>query len=171
MAFTITDTHLLFAEELVVERAIRSMSSSQTRPIDSLDWFRKAKSIIPSTVGLAGLEDNAVMAEYFWTALRQMSEIFKGMASNSQPDRGRFSIDSDNLWQSRNGMMGRYSRGPGGKLPGMMLPEVGDDTFDFSLLPEFDSVRKYFGLFGFYGISIPEGFFFEIKYLKPESTQ
>ncbi len=171
MAFTITDTHLLFAEETVVEKAIRSMSGSQTRSIDSLDWFRKAKSMIPSTVGLASLEDNAAMGEYFWTALRQMSEFFKGMANDSQPGRGRLSFNSDNLQQSRNKVMERYNRGRGGNLPGMMLPDMGDDTLDFSLLPEFDEVRKYFGLSGLYGISIPEGFFFEIKYLKPESTQ
>jgi len=34
-----------------------------------------------------------------------------------------------------------------------------------SLLPEFDAVRKYFGLFVSYGISRPDGFFFEFKYL------
>ena len=44
------------------------------------------------------------------------------------------------------------------------------DLFNFSLLPEFDTVRKYFGLSAFYGISTPEGFFFEFKYLNPPAT-
>ena len=35
-----------------------------------------------------------------------------------------------------------------------------------TLLPEFDTVRKYFGLSTFYGASRPDGFFFEFKYLK-----
>jgi len=39
-----------------------------------------------------------------------------------------------------------------------------------SLLPEFDAVRKYFGLFVSYGISRPDGFFFEFKYLNPTGT-
>ena len=36
-----------------------------------------------------------------------------------------------------------------------------------NLLPEFDAVRKYFGLSAFYGVSRPDGFFFEFKYLNP----
>ena len=44
--------------------------------------------------------------------------------------------------------------------PGMMFSQMG---FDFSLLPEFDSVRKYFGVSVFYGVSRPDGFFFEFK--------
>lgn len=44
-----------------------------------------------------------------------------------------------------------------------MFPEGGGDLFDFSLLPEFNVVRKYFGLSAFYGISRPDGFYFEFK--------
>jgi len=54
----------------------------------------------------------------------------------------------------------------GSTLPNFMFSQAGSDLFDFSLLPEFDVVRKYFGLSAFYGLSIPEGFFFELKYLK-----
>ena len=41
------------------------------------------------------------------------------------------------------------------------------DFADFSLLPEFGVVKKYFGLSAGYGISRPDGFFFEFKYLNP----
>ncbi len=44
------------------------------------------------------------------------------------------------------------------------------DLVDFNLLPEFDVVRKYFGLSASYGISRQDGFFFEFKYLNPNST-
>jgi hypothetical protein len=52
-------------------------------------------------------------------------------------------------------------------FPQLMLSQAGSDLFDFSLLPEFDEVRKYFGLSAFYGLSKPDGFFFELKYLNP----
>jgi hypothetical protein len=42
---------------------------------------------------------------------------------------------------------------------------MGLDLFDFGLLPDFDAVRKYFGLSAGYGISRADGFFFEFKYL------
>ena len=53
-----------------------------------------------------------------------------------------------------------------GNLPAaqaMVLSQAGRDFIDFSLLPPFDSVRKYFGLSALYGISRSDGFFFEFK--------
>jgi hypothetical protein len=41
---------------------------------------------------------------------------------------------------------------------------------NFDLLPQFDAVRKYFGLSAFYGISTPEGFFFEFKDISPTES-
>jgi Protein of unknown function (DUF3352) len=56
----------------------------------------------------------------------------------------------------------------GSILPQMMLSQAGAKGLDFSLLPEFDAVRKYFGVSASYGISRPDGFFFEFKYLNPD---
>jgi hypothetical protein len=130
LAFTVTDTHLIFATEPVVERAIRALSSSDTSSLGSASWFTSAKSAIPSVVGMAALEDNAASGEIFWWLARQSGE-----------------------------------RGSAGFGPAGISRLV-----DFSLLPEFDAVRKYFGLSTFYGISTPEGFFFGFKYIDPAES-
>ena len=44
------------------------------------------------------------------------------------------------------------------------------EFFKVGLLPPFDAVRKYFGLSAFYGISRPDGFFFEFNYLNPSGS-
>ena len=49
-------------------------------------------------------------------------------------------------------------------------PQVFGELLDFNLLPKFDAVRKYFGLFVFYGLSRPDGLFFEFNYLNPAGT-
>ena len=49
-------------------------------------------------------------------------------------------------------------------------PQQVGELANFSLLPEFDDVRKYFGSLTFYGISRPDGFFFEFNYLNPSRT-
>lgn len=41
------------------------------------------------------------------------------------------------------------------------------ELMNFDLLPPFDAVRKYFGLSASYGISTPDGFLFEFKYISP----
>ena len=151
-AFTVTDTHLIFASESAVEQAIRTLGGSQAESIGSTRWFNKAKSNIPSVVGLAGLQNNAASGEYFWSTMRQSATPDKadGEDKNNQLSVG---VTSGSLF------------------PQVMFQQAAADLFDFSLLPEFDAVKKYFGLSAFYGISRPDGFFFEFKYLNPDSTE
>ncbi len=145
LAFTVTDTHLIFASEDAVERAIRTLSSSGNQSVASTEWFSQAKATIPSSVGLAGLQNTEASMEAVWSALRNMKMPNKG--------GGRATA---NL-----GLAGAAS-------PEMMLSQMAGDLVDFSLLPNFDAVRKYFGLSASYGISRQDGFFFEFKYINPK---
>ena len=71
MAFTVTDTHLIWGSEPAVEKAIRTLSSSESVWVGSSRWFTSAKGNIPSVVGLAGVEDSAASNESFWWMLKQ----------------------------------------------------------------------------------------------------
>jgi hypothetical protein len=142
LAFTVTDTHLVFGVESTVERAIRALSSTQAASIGSAKWFTLSRSAIPSVVGLASLQDDAAASELSW---RMMKESAKGKSD---------STDSS------------LSMGVGiGSDFGLIFSQAGLDLFNFRLLPEFEAVRKYFGLSVSYGVSRPDGFFFEFKYL------
>jgi hypothetical protein len=134
LAFTVTDTHLIFASEPAVERAIRALSSTYASPVGPVKWFTSAKSAIPSVVGIAALEDNAASSEIFWWMVKQRSKA-ESSAAQAGPASAKF--------------------GPAG------ISELAN----FDLLPQFEAVRKYFGLSAFYGVSTPEGFFFEFKYI------
>ncbi len=149
LAFTVTDTHLIFAGESAVEQVIRALNSTEIVSVSSEEWFNRAKSTIPSVVGLASLQNDAASGEFFWSELRELKkETSKSKDTNSSPKIG----------------LGVSSGSP---FPQLMLSQAGSDLFDFSLLPEFDVVRKYFGLSAFYGLSRPDGFFFEFKYINP----
>lgn len=147
-AFTVTDTHLVFSDESAVEQVIRALNSTETVSVITEEWFNKAKSAIPSVVGLASFQNVAASSEFFWSDLR---ELKKETSKSKDPD------------SSTTIGLGVSSESP---FPQLMLSQAGSDLFDFSLLPEFDEVRKYFGLSAFYGLSKPDGFFFELKYLK-----
>jgi hypothetical protein len=150
-AFTVMDTHLIFASESAVEQAIRTMSSSADS-IGSQRWFNKAKSNIPSEVGIAGLQNNAASGELLWSTMRQASKPGNaaGEDKNNQISVG---ITSQSLF------------------PQIMFSQMGGGLFDFGLLPEFDAVKKYFGVSAFYGISRQDGFFFEFKYLNSDGSE
>jgi len=146
LAFTITDTHLIFGVESTVERTIRALSSTEVASLDSAKWFNNAKSAVPSVVGLAWLQDDAASTEFFWW---MMKETEKSKDKDSSISMGVL-MDSESL------------------SPHLMFSQTG--LLDTSLLPQFDAVRKYFGLSTLYGISTPDGFFFEFNYLNPEVT-
>ena len=152
LALTVTDTHLIFASEPGVERAIRALSGTESVSVSSKEWFTKARSAIPSVVGFAALTNNAVSSEQFWSALRGSKKAQKGRAGDSG---GQISIGLSS----------------GSIFPLLDLSQAGAGLFDFSLLPEFDTVRKYFGLSASYGLSRQDGFFFEFKYLNPDGTE
>jgi hypothetical protein len=148
-AFTVTDTHLIFASEFSVEQAIRTLSSSRAESISSAEWFNKAKSSIPSAVGLAGLQNNADSGELLWSTLRQSAQQGKAV-DDDKPNEITVGLTSQSIF------------------PQIMFTRS-DGLIDFGLLPEFDAVKKYFGISAFYGISRQDGFFFEFKYLNPET--
>jgi hypothetical protein len=146
--FTVTDTHLILSTETAVEQTIRDLGGG-AESIDSVKWFARAKASIPSVVGLAGLEDNAATSEPLWSTIRESKKKDKDEDSRSTVGVG---ISSGSI------------------IPQVMFSPGGVDLFDVSLLPEFDAVRKYFGISAFYGISRPDGFYFELKYLNPVIT-
>jgi len=141
LAFTITDSHVIVGSEASVERAIRAMAGADAGTLDSAAWYRRARAAIPALVGLAGLSDAAAAGEHMWQQLREMDTLAKGDHSELQ--------------------LGMSSAGP------QILFAGSEGLFDFSLLPEFDKVRKYFGLTAAYGISRQDGFFLEVKLLEP----
>jgi hypothetical protein len=150
LAFTITDTHIIFGKESVVEGTIRTLSSTGTASVASAKWFNAAKSAVPSAVGLASIQDNSALGEVLWQMLKKIPKSTKNKDKDSDITVG----------------LGVSSESP---FPFLSLSPV-SDLFDVSLLPEFDAVRKYFGLSTSYGISSPEGFSFEFKYLNPPGS-
>jgi len=137
-AFTVTDTHIIFGIESTVEKAVRTLASPATASITSAKWFQNAKLSLPAVAGLVGLEDVSKSSELLWHNLKQ---IPKTAGVGTSPHNGP---DATAAF----------------KPPGF-------DFLDHTLLPEFKQVQKYFGSSAFYGISRPDGFFFEFMYLTP----
>jgi len=96
-------------------------------------------------VGLASFQDNSAVGEVFWQMLKKIPKSTKSKDEDSDIAVG-LAISSES------------------PFPHLSLSPV-SDLLDVGLLPEFDAVRKYFGPSAYYGISSPEGFLFEFKYL------
>jgi len=143
MAFTVTDTHLIVGLEPAVEKALRTLESPSSESLVSAKWFNTVKGALPSVAGLAALGDDVTNGEILWKVLKSI------------PKKTSSSADDADL------TLGLGLSSQSGLMPLVSLAETG--PFDFSLLPDFEAVKKYFSLSALYGVSRPEGFFFEFK--------
>jgi hypothetical protein len=114
---------------------------------------------------LAGAESEPVStAKWFNTAKSSVPSVvgYAGFEDNS--------ASGELLWWMlrESSKSRRASMGMGPAAAVLAGPDAWDFA-DFSLLPEFSSVKKYFGLSAGYGVTRPDGFFFEFKYLNPQS--
>jgi hypothetical protein len=142
LAFTVTDTHVIMGLEAAVEGAVRKLSADAS---DLPNWFSKAKAAIPDVVGLADLQDDAAAAQVLWKTLRQAAE--EADKSKGESDRSiKVGVGSS----------------------GLLFSQTGIDFVNPALLPDFEVVRKYFGISATYGIARQDGFFFEFKYIDPD---
>ncbi|MDD5458567.1 MAG: hypothetical protein PHF37_04160 [Phycisphaerae bacterium] len=137
MAFTVTNTHLIFGTEPAVENAIRMMESGQGSLAEQ-KWFNVLKSSIPATASFAGFGNTKSNMEMLWWMLKQDNRIGTMSANPFNP-------------------LGRAFNNPDF-----------NEVFDLSLLPPYESVKKYFGASSVYGISRPDGFYFEFDYHEAE---
>jgi hypothetical protein len=132
LAFTVTDTHLVFGSEENVAQTIRLLSNKEAGSVTAAPWFVRAKSALPGSVGIAGLSDERTYGEYIWYLLKEQAKKKSGA--------GAF----DPMAMAISGFGG---------------------SFDFGLLPGFESVKKYFGVSAQYVVSRPDGYYFEMKQL------
>ena len=139
LAFTITDTHLIFGLEATVERTIRTLSNPSAESLSSVKWFNKASSALPSVTALSYLEDTAASAELLW-------------------------------WMFKPGQEAGTSSVSAGLAVFPFGPQMLKKYVNLELLPDFEAVRKYFGLSVSYGISRDDGFFFEFRNINPASN-
>jgi hypothetical protein len=81
LAFTVTDTHLILGSEENVTQAIRLLSNKDAGSLATASWFIRAKSAIPSSVGMAGLSENRTYGEYLWWSLKETGKAKSGANS------------------------------------------------------------------------------------------
>jgi hypothetical protein len=87
LAFTVTNTHLIFGFEPAVERTLRTESSTGGSSLASAKWFNIAKAAMPSAVGMANLQDDTASAELLWWMLKQSAGT-KSPAALISPNPG-----------------------------------------------------------------------------------
>lgn len=144
LAFTVTDTHVIMGVDRNVEKAVRTLSAAGGSG-QAPKWYRTAKAAIPDVVGFAALQDDATAMEILWEELTK-----SGKSETSSGEGGERSVKV-------------------GLTPwGVDFSQSGLGFLNLDLLPDFEAVRKYFGISTMYGIARKDGFYFESKYISAD---
>ncbi|MBN1818630.1 MAG: hypothetical protein JW828_14810 [Sedimentisphaerales bacterium] len=70
LAFSVTDSYLLFGEQTQVENALRAMQDRDFKSITSAQWYRRAQNRMPGAGAFASMANDAVVWEQLWEMFR-----------------------------------------------------------------------------------------------------
>jgi len=147
-AFAVAAGHLALGEVGVVEQVIRDSQKEPSETLGSDLMFRHAKRFLPSEAGIYWYQNGQRYWDILWTVLKTQAR----QAGTQSPADSKRSKD--------------------------LMPEHGDDeipvsikelrqAMDLTKLPEYDTVKRYFGASAGYLKEHPEGIILEQMDLRP----
>jgi len=138
-AFAVAGNNLVIGSVAGVEQAIRDLRREDLQPLQADPMYSQAARYLPAQSGVWSYENQQITAELLWTQLR---EAARKLAADT-PDEG-----------------GQISLQPGWSMIFEEMIEEFDEV-DFSTLPEFDVVKKYFGAYITHMKGTEQGIYFE----------
>jgi len=152
--FAVTGSNLLMGRVNSVEQAIRNSRASDLQPITADPMYSYAARFLPAECGAWSYENNQVSAELFWTQIKRAADELAADDKNTgQTDEQEEPDLNVNIT-------------PFSALLGKELVKAWHEICDFSSLPDFQTVRKFFGASVGYIKAVDEGIYFEGVMLK-----
>ena len=157
-AFAVADDNFVVGPVKAVEQSIRDLGRKDIEAIGADAMYQHASRYIPAQAGLYAYQNEQTTSAASWAQLRAAA---KEAAKNPRRDPNVKGSDSINGVPQRKIEIGLgTSTGP--NLPMLMVVNQFKEFVDFSALPDFEQVRKYFGSTVVYVKGSDEGLFAEI---------
>ena len=156
LAFTVAADHLVFGSEKVVEQAIRDLRREDLESIKTDEMYQYAGGHFPAQAGAYYYENEQISAEVLWSMLKEAARQAAQQPSPTAPET------QDEIEMEMGAVIDS-----GGKFvsPLMMIQQF-KEYVDFTLLPDFAAVKKYFGATIGYLEGNDKGIYAEMKSLK-----
>jgi len=166
LAIAVPGNHLVIGSVTTVEQEIRNLRRTDSESIDSDPMYRLAASALPASAGIWFYSNDRIRSEAAWAQLKAGSDDAEG--PTNCPVCGADLQDSPNAPRCpKCGANLRRARGGAGMNPFAMLIRQTKDYCDFSTLPDFEAVKKYFGASVGYVKSTEDGIYFQTVSIKP----
>ncbi len=153
LAFSVAGSHFVFGPVASVEQAIRDLRATKLEPIASDPMFQHARRYLPARAGAFFYENAQMSSEAMWTQLKEAAKQAARQPKGEDP---------------------RLGPGQAGALPtspmGLLVTGL-KDYCDFTTLPDFEAVRRYFGASVGWVTTDQNGIRLEMIGLKPPKGQ
>ncbi len=150
-AFALAGNNLVIGSVAGVEQAIRDLRRDDLQPIQADALYSQAARYLPAQSGVWSYENQQITAALLWSQLKEAARNY-----SAQKD------DTDNR-QIRIGL--------GMPMPVADMIEGFEDICDFSTLPDFEVVKKYFGAYISHMKETERGVYFETVIVKAGLSQ
>ncbi len=148
LALAVAGTHFVFGSVGSVEQAIRNLRRTGVQSISADPMYQYASRHLPARAGIVTYENAQVGAEMLWAQLKDAAR--KAANPAGDPAVG--------------------AAAPAPTSPMALLVPMLKDYCDFNALPEFQTVKKHFGVTIGHVVSRRDGIYAEWVGLKPPKT-
>lgn len=145
-AFAVPGNHFVFGSVGIVEQFIRSLNRKNVQNIATDPMYQYASRYLPAQASMFFYQNGQISTEAAWV---QVKEAAKKQAAKAKDDQ---SDDEFEMHVSGN--------------PMFTMVEGLKEHCDFTMLPDFSAVKKYFGPSVGYIIGVEDGIYGEITSLK-----
>ena len=152
-AFAVADDNFVVGSVKTVEQSIRDLGRKDIEGIGADAMYQHASRYLPAQAAMYAYANEQINTAALWETLRAAA---KEAAKNPRGSAGAKRDDSPNEAEVVSGL----SANP--NLPMQMLVNEFKNYVDFSALPDFDQVRKYFGSSVMYVKGSDEGILAEV---------
>jgi len=168
-AFAVADDNFVIGSVKTVEQSIRDLGRKDIESIRADAMYQHASRYLPAQAALYAYQNEQITTAASWEMLRAAA---KAAAKNPRRAGGRHRGDPNVKGpDSINGVDQDESEAPpemslGPNLPMMLMVNQLKGLVDFSALPDFEQVRKYYGSLVVYVKGSDDGIFAEMIELK-----
>ncbi|MDD4888936.1 MAG: hypothetical protein PHU85_03330 [Phycisphaerae bacterium] len=173
LGLAVVGDQLVFGSVKWIEQCIREQGKEKGEGIEADPMYQHASKFLPAQAGLYLYSNSQVSSEALWVQLKEAAK----QAAKGGKDSGRkpaMKDPADFGTGARPGNPAKLQAGmqpdtPDAQVPSIFLPLVEEvkDYIDFTTLPDFSAVKKYFGAVIWHLSGNDQGLYLEMLSVRP----
>ena len=163
MGLSVADNNLVFGSIKSVEQVIRDLERKDIEGIQADEMYQWASKFLPAQAGVFLYQNNRITSAAQWAQIKKAASRPREAAESQDEEAA-----GPDEFQAGRPPVPRAG-GTGFLASGEQLVEILGKYVDFTALPDFESVKDYYGATVGHMIGTEQGIYFEMRSVRPPS--